>query len=43
MEMQRQIWEQKERLESAEGEKDQLRQQLEDILLKLNIQAIYSV
>ena len=31
LEMQRQIWEHKEQLEAAEGEKAELRQQLEDI------------
>ena len=31
--MQRQIWEHKEQLEAAEGEKAELRQQLEDIPL----------
>ena len=33
LEMQRQIWEHKEQLEAAEGEKAELRQQLEDIPL----------
>ena len=35
LEMQRQIWEHKEQLEAAEGEKAELRQQLEDIPLIL--------
>ena len=41
LEMQRQIWEHKEQLEAAEGEKAELRQQLEDIPLvqySLNIE-----
>lgn len=35
LEMQRLIWEHKEQLEAAEGEKAELRQQLEDIPLIL--------
>ena len=35
LEMQRQIWQNKERLETAEGEKADLKRQLEDILVIL--------